>query len=74
MAGEQLLRNLKALRLTAVLALISTISIASDELPDIEFLEWLGQVTEVEDLGMNINELLEEREETQSEGNTESTE
>ena len=73
MAGEQLLRNLNALRLAAVLALIATTINASDELPDIEFLEWLGQVTEVEDLGMDINEILEEREETQSESNTEST-
>ena len=74
MAGEQLLNELTPARLAVVLLLLSNTGNASDKLPDVEFLEWLGQVTEVEDLGMNINEMLEEREATQGEGSQENNE
>lgn len=32
--------------------------VAEEETVDIEFLEWLGQAGDIEDLGVDINELL----------------
>ena len=43
-----------------LLFLSTKICLAADESLDAAFLEWLGQVTEVEELGMNIDELLQQ--------------
>ena len=53
---------MNAAGLTVVLLMLANTNHASDELVDIEFLEWLGQTAEVEELGMDINALLEEQE------------
>lgn len=43
----------------AALIAVSNMSQASDENPDLEFLEWLGQVAEVEEMGVDIDRLIE---------------
>ena len=42
----------------AAMVLFSKIGIGADEDPDMDFLEWLGQVSDVEELGVDIDDLL----------------
>ncbi|MEM7257467.1 MAG: hypothetical protein AAF404_08770 [Pseudomonadota bacterium] len=46
-------------KVIAALIAVSNMSQASDENPDLEFLEWLGQVAEVEEMGVDIDRLIE---------------
>lgn len=55
----------------ATLFAFSIIVRASDENPDMEFLEWLGQVTEVEELGVDIENLMDSRSEDSDESEQE---
>ena len=50
-----------AAQLTAILLMASNTINAADEL-NVEFLEWLGQTAEVEELGMDMNDILTEQE------------
>jgi hypothetical protein len=52
---------MKAAQLTAILLMASNTINAADEL-NVEFLEWLGQTAEVEELGMDMNDILTEQE------------
>lgn len=56
------------------LILLAVIANADDEALDAEFLEWLGQAAEVEELGVDINGLLDAQEQQpQSESNEENS-
>ena len=56
------------------LILMSAVCQANDEALDAEFLEWLGQVAEVEELGVDINGLLDAQEQQpQSESDEENS-
>jgi hypothetical protein len=52
---------MKVAQLTAILLMASNTINAADEL-NVEFLEWLGQTAEVEELGMDMNDILTEQE------------
>ncbi len=43
----------------AALIAFSGVTPAADENPDMDFLEWLGQVAEVEAMGVDIDELID---------------
>lgn len=42
----------------AAMVLFSKTGAGSDEHPDMDFLEWLGQVSDVEELGIDVDDLL----------------
>jgi len=42
-------------------------SFASDELPDPELLEWLGLIADVEDLGVDVDTLIDARDDSTEE-------
>lgn len=44
----------------AAMIAISPVCIASDDQPDPEFLEWLGLATELEELGVDIDRLIDD--------------
>jgi hypothetical protein len=52
---------MKVAQLIAILLMASNTINAADEL-NVEFLEWLGQTAEVEELGMDMNDILTEQE------------
>ena len=57
MDGKQ--RKLSTVKLIGTaLLLFPAIVRAAEEPPDLVFLEWLGQMTEVEELGVDIEQLL----------------
>lgn len=59
-------------RAAILLSILFCQALRADELPDAEFLEWLGQITEVEELGVDTNKLIEQHElDVQSEENEE---
>lgn len=49
-------------KVIAALIAFSGVTPAADENPDMDFLEWLGQVAEVEALGVDIDNLLDSQE------------
>lgn len=49
-----------------LLLVITNQSLAAEEPPDVAFLEWLGQITEIEELGVDISELLNQNENQES--------
>jgi len=75
MDREQLLINITTACILLNLVFWTGVSLAAEETVDIEFLVWLGQVAEVEELGVDVDELLDAGEpQTQSEGDEEKTE
>jgi hypothetical protein len=46
------------------LLMVTALTRAADEPLDLEFLEWLGQMAEVEELGVDIEQLLLSKEQT----------
>lgn len=73
MDGKQQ-RRVSALKtIGIVLLLFSALALAADEPLDLEFLEWLGQMTEVEDFGVDIEQLLLSKEQASEGDNAEST-
>ena len=50
--------------IAAVVASSSLALYASEESPDMEFLEWLGQVAEVEALGVDVDNIMDTQEES----------
>ena len=57
MDGKQ--RRLSTVKTIGIaLLLLCALARAADEPLDLEFLEWLGQLTEVEELGVDIEQLL----------------
>lgn len=73
MDGKQQ-RRVSALKtIGIVLLLFSALALATDEPLDLEFLEWLGQMTEVEDFGVDIEQLLLSKEQASEGDNAEST-
>lgn len=48
--------------LAFMLVITSNYCMSADEVLDADFFEWLGQVVEVEELGVNINELIQQQE------------
>lgn len=53
---------MKKLKTTIALIVFSNLSIASEEKLDLEFIEWLGQVSEAQEQGMDVDTLLEVQE------------
>ena len=51
--------------------MLSAVCHAEDETLDVEFLEWLGQVAEVEELGVDVNGLLDAQEQQPQSANDE---
>lgn len=41
---------------------LSTLCHAAEEIPNVAFLEWLGKVTEMEEMGVDINKLIQQLE------------
>lgn len=73
MDGKQQ-RRVSALKtIGIVLLLFSALALAADEPLDLEFLEWLGQMTEVEDFGVDIEQLLLSKEQASEGDDAEST-
>jgi hypothetical protein len=73
MDGKQQ-RRVSALKtIGIVLLLFSALALATDEPLDLEFLEWLGQMTEVEDFGVDIEQLLLSKEQASEGDDAEST-
>lgn len=48
-------------QMIAALISLSNVGLASDELPDPDFLEWLGMTAEVEELGVDVDSLISSR-------------
>lgn len=53
------------MKLIAMLFAASGMVLAADENPDLEFLEWLGQVAEVEAMGVDVDSLMDNQSETE---------
>jgi hypothetical protein len=47
--------------MTAALLTFANVVYTADDDPDTEFLEWLGQLSEVEELGVDIDALIDDR-------------
>lgn len=45
-----------------LMLIFSTLALATEEPLDMAFLEWLGETADVEELGVDIDKLLESRE------------
>ena len=45
-----------------LMLMFSTLALATEEPLDMAFLEWLGETADVEELGVDIDKLLESRE------------
>ena len=64
---------MKAVQLTAILFMVANTIYAADEL-NVEFLEWLGQTADVEELGIDMNDMLTEQEQkSDTENNAENS-
>lgn len=50
--------------LLIIMTMYSNTATASDEPLDVAFLEWLGETAEVEELGMDIDKLIESKEDS----------
>ena len=53
---------LSLIRTSLLPLLLSGVGYAADDATDIEFLEWLGQATELEEMGVDIDTLIAEAE------------
>jgi hypothetical protein len=61
MDGKQ--RRLSTVKIIGIaLLMLSAVARAAEEPLDLEFLEWLGQMAEVEELGVDIEQLLRSKE------------
>ena len=49
------------------LLMVTALTTAAEEPLDLDFLEWLGQMAEVEELGVDIEQLLLSKEQTSDE-------
>ncbi len=66
--------NLKTMVSIACLLIASKTAetaVTDDSAPDPEFLEWLGQALELEQLGIDVDRLIEERQNEQGDVDTE---
>jgi len=61
MDGEQLRIAMLKPSLLILILTFSKVSLATEESLDLEFLEWLGETAELEEMGLDIDELLQKQ-------------
>lgn len=65
---------MRTLLILAAMIVFSKTTTGSDENPDMDFLEWLGQVSDVEELGVDVDDLLELQESKSNDSEQEQSE